>query len=102
MTREAILEIDDKGYCVLRQRLAPALIDACRHKFWPILLGYIQTHRDDPNRGPHRHFLPMPFEPPCFHPSFFFDNDVLGIVRAAMDDRVVADQWGCDVPLAGS
>ena len=44
----------------------------------------------------------MPFEPPCFHPKFFFDNDMLGIVRGAMDDRVVADQWGCDVPLSGS
>jgi hypothetical protein len=102
MTREAILEINTKGYCVLKQHLPPALIDACRGKFWPILLGYVHTHRDDPNRGPHRHFLPMPFEPPCFHPEFFFNNDVLGIVRGAMDDRVVADQWGCDVPLPGS
>ena len=54
------------------------------------------------NRGPHRHFLPMPFESPCFAPQFFFDPDVLGIVRRLMDDRVVADQWGCDVPLRGS
>jgi ectoine hydroxylase-related dioxygenase (phytanoyl-CoA dioxygenase family) len=26
----------------------------------------------------------------------------LTIVRGVMDDRVVADQWGCDVPLRGS
>jgi ectoine hydroxylase-related dioxygenase (phytanoyl-CoA dioxygenase family) len=44
----------------------------------------------------------MPFEPPCFAPQFFFDPDVLGIVRGLMDDRVVADQWGCDVPVRGS
>ncbi len=44
----------------------------------------------------------MPFEPPCFAPEFFFDAGVLSIVRGAMDDRVVADQWGCDVPLRGS
>ena len=41
----------------------------------------------------------MPFEPPCFTPDFFFDNEVLNVVRGVMDDRVVADQWGCDVPL---
>jgi ectoine hydroxylase-related dioxygenase (phytanoyl-CoA dioxygenase family) len=35
-------------------------------------------------------------------PEFFFDPDVLSIVRGLMDDRVVADQWGCDVPLRGS
>jgi hypothetical protein len=102
MIREAIREIQEKGYCVLRQRFAPTLIHACRDKFWPILLGYVDTHRDSPNRGRRRHFLPMPFEPPCFHPEFFFNGDVLGVVRDAMDDRVVADQWGCDVPLAGS
>jgi ectoine hydroxylase-related dioxygenase (phytanoyl-CoA dioxygenase family) len=44
----------------------------------------------------------MPFEPPCFAPEFFFDMEVLSIVRGAMDSRVVADQWGCDVPLRGS
>ena len=44
----------------------------------------------------------MPFEPPCFCPEFFFDAEVLRIVRGIMDDRVVADQWGCDVPLRGS
>ena len=44
----------------------------------------------------------MPFAPPCFAPEFFFDAEVLRIVRNVMDDRVVADQWGCDVPLQGS
>ncbi|MGH6877121.1 MAG: phytanoyl-CoA dioxygenase family protein [Rhizomicrobium sp.] len=102
MTGEVIREIHEKGYCVLRQRFAPTLIHACRDKFWPILLGYVDACRDNANRGPHRHFLPMPFEPPCFHPNFFFNHDVLGAVREAMDDRIVADQWGCDVPLAGS
>jgi hypothetical protein len=44
----------------------------------------------------------MPFEPPCFAPEFFFDAGLLSVVRGAMDDRVVADQWGCDARLQGS
>src|SRR3982074_1411259 len=44
----------------------------------------------------------MPFEPRCFAHTFLFDAEVLSIVRGVMDDRVVADQWGCDVPLRGS
>jgi ectoine hydroxylase-related dioxygenase (phytanoyl-CoA dioxygenase family) len=44
----------------------------------------------------------MPFEEPCFSPQFFIDPEILRVVRAVMDDRVVADQWGCDVPLLGS
>jgi hypothetical protein len=38
----------------------------------------------------------------CYAPEFFFDSNVLSVVRGVMDDKVVADQWGCDVPLAGS
>jgi ectoine hydroxylase-related dioxygenase (phytanoyl-CoA dioxygenase family) len=102
MAKDSLLEIQENGYCVLTQHLSRPLVNACREGFWPILLAYLEAHRDAPNRGPHRHFLPMPFAAPCFVPEFFFDKDVLSIVRTAMDDRVVADQWGCDVPLSGS
>ena len=44
----------------------------------------------------------MPFDPPCFSPQFFVNDAILQIVRGAMDDRIVADQWGCDVPVQGS
>ncbi|MEX2301881.1 MAG: hypothetical protein WD733_13150 [Bryobacterales bacterium] len=99
---EKILEIREQGFCVLRTHFPRPLIEACRDAFWPVLLDYLKTHGCDPNRGPHRHFLPMPFEPPCFAPEFFFDAEILSIVRGVLDDRVVADQWNCDVPLLGS
>jgi len=102
MTNDPFLEIQENGYCVLERHFSQDLIRACREGFWPILLDYLDAQREAPNRGPHRHFLPMPFTPPCFAPEFFFDNEVLRIVRAAMDDRVVADQWGCDAPVRGS
>jgi ectoine hydroxylase-related dioxygenase (phytanoyl-CoA dioxygenase family) len=44
----------------------------------------------------------MSFDPPCCVPPFFFDPTVLAIIRALIGDRIVADQWGCDVPLQGS
>lgn len=87
---------------MLREHLAQPLIDACRDAFAPHLGAYLQIHGREPNRGLGRHFLPMPFEPACFAPDFFFDREVLHIARAVMDDRVVADQWGCDVALRGS
>jgi hypothetical protein len=99
---EKIAEIEESGFCVLRARFPPPLIEACREAFWPTLLDYLNEHRESPNRGPHRHFLPMPFQPPCFRPEFFFDPGLLNIVRAAMGEKVVADQWGCDVSLRGS
>jgi hypothetical protein len=41
----------------------------------------------------------MPFNPPCFAREFFFDSEILNIVRRVMDERVVADQWGCGVSV---
>ena len=98
--QDRIGELEERGYCVLPRHFPRALVDDCRAAVWPVLLAHVERH--EPNRGAHRHFFPMPFETPCFAPELFFDPTVLGIVRGAMDDRVVADQWGCDVPLEGS
>jgi hypothetical protein len=97
-----LLELKYSGYCVLKSAFTQSSIDACRDAIWPQLLAYLDAHRNQPNRGTNRYFLPMPFEPPCFAPEFFFNQQVLRIVRAVMDDRIVADQWGCDVSLPGS
>jgi ectoine hydroxylase-related dioxygenase (phytanoyl-CoA dioxygenase family) len=99
---DRVAELEDRGFCVFRAHFAKSAIQSCREAFWPILLDYLERNGDKPNRGEHRHFLAMPFEPPCFAPEFFFDAAVLSVVRRAMDARVVADQWGCDVPLKGS
>jgi ectoine hydroxylase-related dioxygenase (phytanoyl-CoA dioxygenase family) len=90
------------GFCVRKAHFPRRLIEDCRHAFWPVLHEYLQAHRNQPNRGPARHYLPLPFHRPCYAPEFFFDADILRIVRGVMADRVVADQWGCDVPLRGS
>jgi len=99
---EKIAELQDRGFCVLKAHFAKAPIQRCREAFWPVLSDYLERNRDTPNRGEHRHFVAMPFDPPCFAPEFFFDTGILDIARGVMDDRVVADQWGCDVSLKGS
>jgi ectoine hydroxylase-related dioxygenase (phytanoyl-CoA dioxygenase family) len=100
--RNQIAELEDRGYCLLKGCLPEVALRACREAFWPTLLKYLEEHRDEPNRGPNRHFFPMPFDPPCFASEFFCVPEVLRIVRGSMDERIVADQWGCDVPLKGS
>lgn len=102
LVEDKIAELQDKGFCLLKAHFPESLVATCREWFWPILLDYLKRNHDKPNRGPHRHFLAMPFEPPCFAPEFFFDPEVLGIVRGVMDERVVADQWGCDAAVQGS
>jgi len=88
-------------YCVLAGHLESTVVETCRAAFWPQLLTYLAAD-PAPNRGPGRHYVAMPFEAPCFAPEFFFNPVVLDVVRRLMDDRIVADQWGCDVPVRGS
>ena len=102
LSREKLSELQENGYCVLKAHFSTDLIRACKDAFWPLLLTHLDNHGHEPNRGPHRHFMPMPFEPPCFAPTFFFDTDILTIVRGAMDERIVADLWGCDTSVRGS
>ena len=94
------IEFQEKGYCILPKLFKHPLIDACRNFFWPILSERLKEQ--DTNRGTNRYFLPMPFESPCFAPEFFFNSKILEIVRTLLGDRIVADQWGCDVPVLGS
>jgi len=102
IARDCIRQIAERGYAVLNGHLPLTVIGQCRDAFWPVLLAYLEARGHEPNRGPHRHFLPMPFEPPCYAAEFFFDPGILEVVRGVLGERVVADQWGCDVPLRGS
>lgn len=98
--RHRLDELETKGYCVVRQLFERSLVESCRKAVWSTLLAHIASR--EPNRGAHRHFLPMPFDPPCFAQEFFFDETIMDIARSTLGDRVVADQWGCDVALEGS
>jgi hypothetical protein len=87
---------------VLKAHLPKRAVNACRKAFWPMLLKYIGDHEREPNRGPHRHYLPMPFHGPCFAPEFFFDKAILDVIRGAMGARVVARPMGLRCPVRGS
>jgi hypothetical protein len=100
--KDKIVDLRENGFCILQSHFPISSIGACRNAFWPTLLDYLKIHSEASNRGPHRHFLPIPFHPPCFSPEFFFDADVMHIVQDVLDERAVADQWGCDVPVMGS
>ena len=101
-TENKIAELQEQGFCVLKQLFPATWIHACRKAFWPLLLDYLKHNSEKPNRGPHRHFMPMPFEPPCFRPELFFDESILSIVQGVMGEEIVADQWVCDTPVLGS
>ena len=101
-SKDNIAKLEHAGFCVLKGVFSRSLIDAAREAFWPILTNYLSANRENPNRGPHRHFLAAPFRSPIFSSEFFFDRRVLEIVQSTLGETAVADQWGCDAPVAGS
>lgn len=95
-----LADLREVGYCLLRGHFSHDAVLSCRDAVWPLVLT--RAAKGSSNRGPSRFYFPMPFDGPAFQPVFFFDPAILAIVRGAMGERVVADQWGCDVPVRGS
>ncbi len=100
--KDKVAELEREGFCVLENLFPAPLINASREAFWPILTSYLSANKNTPNRGPHRHFMAVPFQTPIFSPEFFFSPTILEMVRSTLDDRAVADQWSCDTPVLGS
>ena len=84
-------ELQKQGFCILKGHLAVSLIDNCRVAFLPVLQNFLENNGHLPNRGTNRYFLPMPFEPPCFVPEFFFDETILNLVKSILGDKIMAD-----------
>jgi hypothetical protein len=100
--KDKAAELQLNGFCVLRSIFPSSLIDASREAFQPTLVAYLAANVTNPNRGPHRHFLPVPFQPFSLFSQFFFNPIVLEMVRLTLGATAVADQWGCDAPVLGS
>ena len=97
-----IQEIRQDGYCILRGHFPADAVEACRVAFEPIAQAYLVENADKPNRGPQRHYIPLPFRPPFYHPAFFNDDNVYTIVAGMLGEQMVIDQYASDTPFEGS
>jgi hypothetical protein len=94
--------VREDGYCVLTGLLPRDAVEAVRQAFVPILSAFVAENADKPNRGSHRHYIPLPFRPPFYHSAFFNNEPVLDIVRSILGEGMAIDQFASDTPLKGS
>jgi hypothetical protein len=94
--------IRTEGFCILRDHFPGDKIATLHKGFGPRLEAYERANRDKPNRGPNRHYIPLPFEPPFFDTRYFFDETALRIIRQILGDEVQIDQYASDTPFRGS
>jgi hypothetical protein len=95
-------EVRRESYCVLRGQLDPALLRTWADAFAPLLEANVKTAADDPNRGPQRFYVTLPFTSVFADPRIVFDPDVLAICARLVGDDMVMCQLATDTPLRGS
>jgi ectoine hydroxylase-related dioxygenase (phytanoyl-CoA dioxygenase family) len=95
-------EVRATSCTILRGLLPVELIDRWNEAFQPLLLRAIEQEADNPNRGPSRYYVTLPFQDLWADPQVI-DNDA---IMAVVEDLVGADgvmcQLASDTPLLGS
>ena len=100
--QSCVNQILTDGYCLLRGHFPVDAVEACRQAFNPIADAYLAEHADNPNRGPHRHYIPLPFRPPLYNPAFFNDDTILAIASGILGEDLVLNNFASDTPFIGS
>ncbi|HEX3464637.1 MAG TPA: phytanoyl-CoA dioxygenase family protein [Candidatus Elarobacter sp.] len=95
-------EVRRESYCVLRGQLDAAILRDWNEAFRPLLDENVRTAADDPNRGPQRFYVTLPFNGVFADPRIVFDPDVLTICARLVGDEMVMCQLATDTPLRGS
>lgn len=95
-------EVRETSVTILRGLFPVETIDAWNAAFQPLLQAAMARESDDPNRGPQRYYVTLPFQGLWADPAIV-DNDA---IMAVVEDLVGADgvmcQLASDTPLKGS
>jgi len=90
------------GQVILRRHFDPDLLHAWNRAFRPLLEANMAQEKDNPNRGPQRFYVTLPFTGTFADPAIHEDPDVLAIVERVAGPDPVMCQLATDTPLKGS
>jgi ectoine hydroxylase-related dioxygenase (phytanoyl-CoA dioxygenase family) len=95
-------EVRETSVTVLKGLIPQETIDTWNAAFGPLLACAVRREGDNPNRGPHRYYVTLPFHG-LWADADIIDNDA---VMAVVEELVGADgvmcQLASDTPLLGS
>ena len=95
-------EVRTQGFVVLRHHLPRQLLDDCDAAFGPLLAAKEEEIRQRPNRGPMRHYIPLPLAPPFYDKRVFDDGRLMALLCELLGDDMMIGQFATDTPLLGS
>ena len=89
--------------CTVLKGLIPAeKIDAWNAAFQPLLQASIQREKDDPNRGPGRYYVTLPFQGLWADPEIVDNDEIMAVVSELVGADGVMCQLATDTPVRGS
>lgn len=90
------------GFCVLKQFIPRATLEAWNEAFLPLLDTYLAEGGSELNRGAARYYVTLPFVEPFADPAIFEHDDLLAICEGLVGKNFVMCQLASDTPLLGS
>jgi hypothetical protein len=95
-------EVRTTSATILRGLLPVQKIDDWNAAFQPLLAKAIREEADNPNRGPGRYYVTLPFHG-LWADAEFIDNDaILAVVEELVGEDGVMCQLASDTPVRGS
>ena len=95
-------EVRETSCTILRGLFPVETIDAWNEAFQPLLQKAIATEGDDPNRGPNRYYVTLPFNGLWADPQIIDNDDVMAVVSELVGEDGVMCQLATDTPIRGS
>jgi len=95
-------EVRETSVTVLKGLIPGETIDTWNAAFGPLLAAAVRREGDNPNRGPHRYYVTLPFHGLWADPAIIDNDAIMAVVEALVGDDGVMCQLASDTPLLGS
>jgi ectoine hydroxylase-related dioxygenase (phytanoyl-CoA dioxygenase family) len=95
-------EVRETSVTVLKGLIPVETIDTWNAAFGPLLAGAVRREGDNPNRGPHRYYVTLPFHGMWADPAIIDNDAIMAVVEDLVGDDGVMCQLASDTPLLGS
>jgi len=95
-------EVRETSVTLLRGLIPVETIDAWNAAFQPLLAEAVAREGDDPNRGPERYYVTLPFQDLWADPAIVDNDAIMAVVEELVGADGVMCQLASDTPLLGS
>lgn len=100
--QDRVEELREPGYTILEGSIPKDIVEAVNQAFSPIWDAHQDAIRTDPNRGPMRHYIPLPYDVPFYDSAIHANPDLIAIVKTILGEDAQLTRYATDTPARGS